>query len=88
MPAKGSMQYVRSRYRVPAKRGMTVRYTGDASGEIMLGRITSASNGRIMIRFEGKFFGKRSVPAHPTWKIEYLDHDGNMIHYKKLLQKL
>ena len=58
-----SMQYVRERYGVPAKRGMLVTVAGKP------GRITSSKHGYIMVRFDGD---RRSIPCHPTWCVEYL----------------
>lgn len=63
-----SMKWVRKNYRVPAKRGGRVRYTGCGRDE--LGTICSASGGRLNIRLDGV---NHTMPFHPTWKIEYLD---------------
>lgn len=62
-----SMQYVRDYYRVPAKRGGRIRYTGDR--EPRLGTITSARGGSLRIRLDGE---KHAAPYHPTWELEYL----------------
>lgn len=56
-----SMEYVRRCYGVPAKRGMAVRVDGKR------GIIVRASH-YIHVRFDGQ---KRSVPCHPTWRVEY-----------------
>lgn len=66
-----SMAWVRKYYRVPAKRGMRVRFTGGKSSP-ELGTITSASNGRLNIRLDGL---NHSRQFHPTWKLEYLTGD-------------
>ncbi|WP_109527219.1 MULTISPECIES: hypothetical protein [Nocardia] len=63
-----SMQYVRDYYKVPAKRGGRVRYTGDK--EPRLGTITAARGGGLRIRLDGD---KWAMPFHPTWELEYLD---------------
>ena len=66
----GRMASIRHYRKVPAKRGMTVEVDGD------LGRITSARNGYIYVRFGGRRF---SVPCHPTWRVRYYDADGWLI---------
>lgn len=63
-----TMAYVRDYYRVPAKRGGRIEYTGGK--EPRLGTIVSASNGRINVRLDGD---KHALPHHPTWEIRYLD---------------
>lgn len=56
-------EYVRTYYKVPAKRGGRVVVDGKA------GRITSFRGGYIRVRFDdGPLF---SVPCHPTWRVEY-----------------
>lgn len=62
-----SMAWVRKHYKVPAKRGMRVRYTGGKAPE--LGTITSATNGRLNIRLDSR---KWTSQFHPTFKLEYL----------------
>ncbi len=63
----GRMEYVRKAYKVPAKRGGRVAYTG--SGVIELGTICSARNGHLNIKLDGL---RHTMPFHPTWKLEYL----------------
>lgn len=63
-----SMDYVRTYYRVPAKRGGRVEYTGEKSARF--GTIVSANNGRINIRLDGE---KHPSPFHPLWELRYLD---------------
>lgn len=58
-----TMQYIKDRYHVPAKRGMRVRVDGRE------GVIASASRGYINVRFNG---AKRPQPCHPTWEVEYI----------------
>lgn len=67
-----TMEWVRKNYKVPAKRGGRVEYTGDGKPE--LGTITSANNGRINIRLD-RF--KHAMPFHPTWKLRYLDGESH-----------
>ncbi len=63
-----SMAWVRKNYRVPAKRGGRVEYTGDGKPE--LGAIRSAGGGYINVQLDGV---KHTMPFHPTWKIRYLE---------------
>lgn len=63
-----SMAYIRKYYGVPAKRGGRVEYTGDR--QPIRGTITSATNGRINVRFDGD---RHTSHLHPTWEIRYLD---------------
>lgn len=56
-------EYVRSRYHVPAKRGMRVRVQGRE------GTITRLTH-YIWVRFDG---AKHSDPCHPTWEVEYME---------------
>lgn len=65
-----SIEWVRKTYKVPAKRGGRVEYTG--SKQMRLGTITSASHGRLNIRLDGE---KYPAPFHPTWELRYLDAD-------------
>lgn len=56
-------------YRVPAKLGARVIYTGGHAPN--RGTITAVQGTYIYIRFDGE---KRSVgPFHPAWMIEYLE---------------
>lgn len=66
-----SLSYIAKMYRVPAKRGQRVRYTGDKGpkGVARYGTITSASGAHLNIRMDGDSF---SQPYHPTWELEYL----------------
>lgn len=62
-----SMDYIRQHYKVPAKRGGRVRYTGGPTPKE--GVITSAKGAHLIIRMDGEAsVGK----YHPTWEIEYL----------------
>ena len=57
------MARVRKKYRVPAKRGMLVRYYGE------IGRILSVDDSlRLRVLLDG-----RKVILHPTYNVEYLD---------------
>lgn len=63
-----SMQWVRDNYRVPAKRGGRVRYTGERTPQ--LGTITGTKGPYLRIRLDGE---RRPIPFHPTWELEYLE---------------
>lgn len=63
-----SIAWVRRHYRVPAKRGGRVEYSGDGKPE--LGTITGTCGGHLRVRLDGI---KHSMPFHPTWQIRYLD---------------
>lgn len=63
-----SLKYIRAHYRVPAKRGGRVEYTGDR-GRYRNGKITGARGGSLLIRLDGE---ERPSVFHPTWKIRYL----------------
>ena len=62
------MKYIRDYYNVPVKRGGRVAFTRE-SGDVVLGRITSARGQYIMVRLDNK---KKPLPFHPTYNIEYL----------------
>jgi|JI8StandDraft_1071087.scaffolds.fasta_scaffold248454_3 hypothetical protein len=66
-----SLDYIRTAYNVPAKKGGRVRYTGDCTklGEPKLGTITGTEGARLRIRMDGDSF---SNIYHPTWELEYL----------------
>lgn len=57
-----SMDYIRSYYQVPAKKGMRVVVDGKP------GVVTGACGASLRIRLDGE---KHSAPWHPTWRIDY-----------------
>jgi len=57
-----SMRYIRSTYRVPAKRGMRVTLLGRE------GVITGSAGARLRVRWTGE---TRSVFAHPVYGMVY-----------------
>lgn len=63
-----TIAWIRDYYRVPAKRGGRVEYTG--AGAPKLGTIKSASGPHLMILLDGS---KHAMPFHPTWELRYLD---------------
>lgn len=64
-----SMERIRKRYDVPAKRGMRVKYTGEGKDKPEYGTITSARGHHLNIRLDGH---KLPYIFHPTWELEYL----------------
>ncbi|MFG1318025.1 hypothetical protein [Xanthobacter autotrophicus] len=65
---RGGLEWVRSSYGVPARRGGRVEYTG--KGKSQMGTITGASGSHILIRLDEVGFPQ---PFHPTWSLRYLD---------------
>lgn len=66
------MAWVRKYYGVPAKRGLRVAYTYRG---YRLGVITSATHGRINIRFDGET--NTTMQFHPTFEIDYNPKKGS-----------
>jgi hypothetical protein len=64
-----SMEWVRNYYKVPAKRGGRVVYTGGKTPEY--GTIKSAKDGKLYIQLDGMTY-THPLPFHPTWEIKYL----------------
>lgn len=62
-----SMRYIRRYYKVPARRGARVEYTGEQ--EPQQGTITSSEGARIRVRMDGE---KHTGIYHPTWEMRYL----------------
>jgi hypothetical protein len=67
-----SMEWIRKRYGVPAKRGARVEYTGGKTPEV--GAIVGAREGRLRIRLDGMEY-THPLPFHPTYELRYLDAD-------------
>ena len=67
-----SMAWIQKNYRVPAKRGVRIEYTGgwNDKRKSTFGTIRSAIGGRLRIQIDGE---KHTSIFHPTWKITYLD---------------
>lgn len=66
------MAWIRKTYGVPARRGMRVEYSGEGRPE--LGTILSANGSHLNIRLDGV---RHAMPFHPTWKLRYLEGQGN-----------
>ena len=66
-----SLDYIRTTYGVPARKGQRVRYTGDKGPKnpAREGVIIGASGAHLRIRMDGDSF---SNIYHPTWELEYL----------------
>jgi hypothetical protein len=62
-----SLDYIRRTYGVPAKRGQRVQYLA-SDGELVEGRITGSSGGRLRVRLDGN---KQSFIFHPTFNLAY-----------------
>lgn len=68
-----TFEYVRTHYRVPARRGL--RVVGDGKP----GVITGADGAHILIRLDGE---KLSLPWHPTWHMRYIGATGATIWHQ------
>lgn len=69
-----SLPYIVNHYRVPARKGGTVRYTGDRNRGPLFGEIVGAHGAHLVVRFHGEDMGRR---LHPTRELEYLDQGLN-----------
>jgi hypothetical protein len=65
-----NMEYIRTAYNVPAKRGMRVEYQPEHK-KAWQGKIIYAEKGYLRIRRDGD---TKTYPApfHPTWNLKYL----------------
>ncbi|UYT54105.1 hypothetical protein OHI65_06920 [Brucella sp. MAB-22] len=62
------MSWIRKTYRVPAKRGGRVKYTGGKQPQY--GTIVDANGQYLVIRLDGE---AHELSYHPTWEITYLE---------------
>lgn len=60
-----SIQYIRTQYQVPAKRGGRILFRGKT------GRITGSRGAHLLVRLDGD---TRTSALHPTWEVEYLNN--------------
>lgn len=60
------MEWIRSHYLVPAKRGGRIIFDGNP------GRICSVAGGHLVIHLDGTPESRR-FRVHPGWRMEYLD---------------
>lgn len=65
--------YVRTYYRVPAKRGGRVVADGKP------GRIVGFDGAHLRIRLDGE---RHSRPWHPVWHMKYLGPDGSVVFHQ------
>jgi hypothetical protein len=65
---KGSADYVRRYYQVPAKRFGKIRFRGQP------GQIVGFHGAALRVRLDDD--PKRIITCHPTWRIDYLDGVG------------
>lgn len=65
------MADLRADRNVPARRGMRVVVDGSP------GQITSARGGFLWVRFDAG--PRRSLPCHPTWRVEYIVPKGESV---------
>lgn len=63
-----SFDYVRDYYRVPARKGVRVEYTGGETPKA--GTIVGVKGAYIMVKLDGQ---SHAGPYHPTWEIRYLN---------------
>lgn len=63
-----SFEYIQNTYRVPAKFGGRVEYTGNGSPQ--LGTITGVDGAHLCIKLDDAKGPRR---FHPTWELRYLD---------------
>jgi hypothetical protein len=59
--------WVQRQYGVPARRGLQLIYHGDKTGPVTV-TITSCRDAGLRLRLPG---ARRSIPAHPTWALEW-----------------
>jgi hypothetical protein len=64
-----SLEYIRSAYNVPARRGGKITFT-PCAGICKQGFVVAARGKYIRVRFADM---RRTVLLHPTWQVEYLD---------------
>lgn len=68
-----SMEQIRKTRGVPAKRGGRIYYRYQSR----FGTIVSTLHGYLKIRLDGD---RHAHAYHPTWKLDYLDDAGAVIH--------
>ena len=62
-----TMTHIRKTYKVPAKRGSRIKYTGGKKP--LFGTILNSKHERIMVKMDTINI---IYKLHPTWEIEYL----------------
>jgi hypothetical protein len=64
------MEYIRKTYRVPAKRGMRIEFSGNPHRGKLLGTIVGEANQYLRVKIDGE---DRTWTLHPTWEMRYID---------------
>jgi hypothetical protein len=77
--SNSTLDYIRSHYKVPARIGGRVLYTGGKSPGGQLGTITGTAGRYLLIRLDGD---ADSRPYHPTWKLEFTYHESDPMYPK------
>jgi hypothetical protein len=65
-----SLPYIRDAYRVPARRGARIRYTGEPKPRE--GVIVGAQDAHLRVRFDDSQHLNQIDSLHPTWEVQYL----------------
>jgi hypothetical protein len=65
---KGSADYVRRYYQVPAERGARIKFRGQP------GSVVGFHGASLRVRLDDA--PKQIITCHPTWRIDYLDGKG------------
>lgn len=71
-----SLEYIRKTYRVPAKRGQKIVYSGTRDRERIPAVIVGSAGSHLRVKFEridGAYNTRTSI-LHPTWMVEYLEN--------------
>ncbi len=74
-----TMDWIRSHYGVPAKRGGRVEYAPCEGSKDLPGKrgvITGTRGPHLLVRMDGE---KNTRPYHPTWQLRYLDQGGGHV---------
>ena len=67
-----SLEYIRSKYKVPAFLDSVVKYTKLRTGEIIEGKIIGTVGHYLKVKSDKI---ERNLILHPTWHIEYLKEE-------------
>jgi len=72
-----SMQSIRDYYKVPAKRGARIEFTGDSLGKFIYGFLYKGKKGTITGSYRNylrvRFDSESDIKTlHPTWEVRYL----------------
>lgn len=67
------LEYIRTRYQVPARPGAPVTYYGEKDGRPRPGRVVGTSGPHVLIRLDGE---TTAHPYHPTWCLIWPEENG------------